>query len=52
VQRVSDVVAVPLLEVTVDGRVHADVSLPVVVDADQIAVLDHVEVQVRPRRDL
>jgi hypothetical protein len=52
VQAVDDVVAVPLLEVTVDGRVHPDISTPVVVDADQVAVLQDAVVQVRPRRDL
>ncbi|MEO5851910.1 MAG: putative baseplate assembly protein [Nocardioides sp.] len=52
VQGITDVVAVPLLEITADGRVHADVSQPVIVDPDQIAVLEDVDVQVRPRRDL
>ena len=52
VQEVSDVIAVPLLEVTVDGRAHGDVSQPVVVAPDQIIVLGHADVEVRPRRDL
>lgn len=51
VQGIPDVIAVPLLEVTVNGRTHKDISHPVVVAADQIAVLDHAQVDVRPRRD-
>lgn len=52
VQGISDVVAVPLLEVTVDGQDHPNISWPVVVTPDHIAVLDDVQVDVRPRRDL
>jgi predicted phage baseplate assembly protein len=52
VQGAADVVAVPLLEVTVDGSRHTDIAEPVVVESDQIAVLEDVEVDVRPRRDL
>lgn len=52
VQGVPDVVAVPLLEVTVDGREHEDISKPVLVAPDRIAVLGDVDVDVRPRRDL
>jgi hypothetical protein len=52
VQGVADVVAVPLLELTVDGRKHGNVSEPVLVDPDQIAVLLDATVEVRPRRDL
>lgn len=52
VQAVPDVRAVPLLEVVVDGRPHSDISQPVRVDADQIAVLQEARVDVRPRTDL
>ena len=52
VQGIPDVLAVPLLEVTVGGRAHNDIAQPVVVAGDQIAVLDDAKVDVRPRRDL
>ncbi len=51
VQGVAGVVAVPLLEVAVDGSAHPQVSDPVVVEADQLVVPGPVQVTVRPRRD-
>jgi hypothetical protein len=50
VQAVTEVKAVPLLEVTVDGRKH-DISTSVYVAADQIAVLTDVQVDVQPWKD-
>ena len=52
VQAVTDVIAVPVLEVIVGGGRHEDISTPVVVAADQVVVLDRAQVEVRPRRDL
>ena len=52
VQSVADVRAVPVLEILADDRPHLDISQPVKVDADQIAVLQDARVDVRPTRDL
>lgn len=51
VQGVPAVIAVALLEVTVDGAMHGDIATPVQVAADQVAVLDHAQVEVRPRTE-
>ena len=53
VKPVPGVIAVPLLEVTVDGAPHPLVSEPVIVEADQLVVPgpSH-DVRVQPRRDL
>jgi predicted phage baseplate assembly protein len=52
IQEVDDVRAVPLLQITVDGRAHDEVADSVVVAPDRIAVLGEAKVDVRPRRDL
>jgi phage-related baseplate assembly protein len=49
-QAVSGVIAVPLLEVTVEGT-GQPISKPVEVQADQLVVPGQVKVEVRPRRD-
>jgi predicted phage baseplate assembly protein len=50
-QAVPGVIAVPLLEVTVEGTGRQAISEPVDVQADQLVVPGQVHVEVRPRRD-